>query len=574
MPGQMLSEVYGGQAPPPTYTIWDLLSEGVRKHPERPAIISMWQPSDRLAGALSQPPGKSECLKWNYRQLNEASLKLATHFSKILPPRKRTIATFLWNSVEFSIVSWAIAHIRGTIVPLDPELLEPGRKDYRDSLLERVRPDCVVAFKQTNSFDQSLDELIPDALRIVAEESYPGPNWTILATILKYTKPQPGTDTISHAVPPDPEQPVQILFTSGTTSTPKAVPHTAEQQDAVTFGFAKANPPGTIGLMATANFRPIYVNLTIAMARIGGCILLPGPLTTAPAAAEALIRYQPQLVTWVSAQLRLVAREVASRQLTFPNVRAAAISGDVITADLLDLMVHLFPNAALLPILGMTECNNVAMWMKGTEKPPLNLKTGVVAMGSPSQCMTIRVSVPGKWELQPRDVIGDLWISGVPLTKGYLYVEKQDPANFKTAPDEQGTERKWFRTGDQAFIDDDGLIYIPGRFKDIISRGAIKLSPVAMEAALYKLGVHDAQVVGVPHDIMGTVPVAVVRSLGDKTPQQISDGVVDLLGPDHKLENVWELKELGLDEWVYNSMGKISKTDLQRLLAETVLKKQ
>jgi acyl-CoA synthetase (AMP-forming)/AMP-acid ligase II len=69
----------------------------------------------------------------------------------------------------------------------------------------------------------------------------------------------------------------------------------------------------------------------------------------------------------------------------------------------------------------------------------------------------------------------------------------------------------WFRTGDAAYQDADGYLYLFDRFKDMIISGGENIYPAEIENVLNAHpAVHEVGVVGVPHERWGETPMAVV----------------------------------------------------------------
>ena len=106
------------------------------------------------------------------------------------------------------------------------------------------------------------------------------------------------------------------------------------------------------------------------------------------------------------------------------------------------------------------------------------------------------------------DEVGELHLRGPHVAKGYWNNPEATAASF----DADG----WFRTGDLAKRDADGFYTIAGRKRDLIISGGVNIYPAEIEGALLQHPeVADAAVVGVPHDTWGETGVAfVVRTPG------------------------------------------------------------
>jgi fatty-acyl-CoA synthase len=99
---------------------------------------------------------------------------------------------------------------------------------------------------------------------------------------------------------------------------------------------------------------------------------------------------------------------------------------------------------------------------------------------------------------------GELCVRGYNVMKGYY----NNPEATRAAVDADG----WLRTGDEASIDERGLIRITGRIKDLIIRGGENISPKEIEDCLREHpSVADAYVYGLPDDFFGEVVAAALR---------------------------------------------------------------
>ncbi len=105
---------------------------------------------------------------------------------------------------------------------------------------------------------------------------------------------------------------------------------------------------------------------------------------------------------------------------------------------------------------------------------------------------------------QPRgpDVVGELWVRGPNVVRGYWGRPEETAATFT---------RGWLHTGDLARLDDDGFLYIVDRAKDVIIRGGENVYSIIVEAALFEHpDVADCAVVGLPHATLGEEVAAVI----------------------------------------------------------------
>ncbi len=103
-------------------------------------------------------------------------------------------------------------------------------------------------------------------------------------------------------------------------------------------------------------------------------------------------------------------------------------------------------------------------------------------------------------------VEGEIRVRSRSATSGYVGAEAVSPL------DADG----WLRTGDIGTLDGDGYLYITGRLRNIIICGGFNVVPEEVEAALgADPAVRDAVVLGMPHDRLGEIPVALVEGHTD-----------------------------------------------------------
>ncbi|GAT08044.1 acyl-CoA synthetase [Mycolicibacterium novocastrense] len=149
------------------------------------------------------------------------------------------------------------------------------------------------------------------------------------------------------------------------------------------------------------------------------------------------------------------------------------------------------------------------------------------------------------------ETIGQLHVRGETLFDGYL--------NRPDATAEVLDADGWYRTGDVAVIDADGMHRIVGRESvDLIKTGGFRVGAGEIEAALLgHPGVREVAVVGVPDEDLGQRIVAFV--VGDATPEELIEYVAEQLSV-HKRPREVRL----VDSLPRNAMGKVLKKELAR----------
>jgi long-chain acyl-CoA synthetase len=138
---------------------------------------------------------------------------------------------------------------------------------------------------------------------------------------------------------------------------------------------------------------------------------------------------------------------------------------------------------------GMTETNAIGTSNSGTDylaRPD--------SSGRCSQVLDISIRDDAGHEL-PAGQRGELWVRGTSVFRGYWNLPEATAASFVD---------DWFRTGDGAYIDDDGFLFIVDRLKDLIIRGGENIGCGHVEAALLMHpAIREASVYAVPDDRLG-----------------------------------------------------------------------
>jgi acyl-CoA synthetase (AMP-forming)/AMP-acid ligase II len=146
----------------------------------------------------------------------------------------------------------------------------------------------------------------------------------------------------------------------------------------------------------------------------------------------------------------------------------------------------------------------------------------------------------------PNGTVGELTIKGPGVMRGYYHNPEATSAVLKDG---------WLSTGDMAWQDEEGFIFLVDRKKDIVISGGENIFPVEIEDFLQSYDpVKDVAVIGIPDERLGEIPVAIVEPKSGKklTETMIIDFCLAL--PRFKRP-----KKVIIDEVPRNATGKIEK---------------
>jgi long-chain acyl-CoA synthetase len=140
----------------------------------------------------------------------------------------------------------------------------------------------------------------------------------------------------------------------------------------------------------------------------------------------------------------------------------------------------------------------------------------VLSIGKPIWGVEVKVVDENDKQLPPgEEHVGEIVIRGHNIMKGYY---KNPEAT------EEAMRGGWFHTGDLAYADDDGFLFIVDRKKDLVIRGGYNVYPREIEEVLYAHpSIAEAAVIGKPDDKLGEEVVAVItlKAGASVTPEEV-----------------------------------------------------
>jgi acyl-CoA synthetase (AMP-forming)/AMP-acid ligase II len=302
----------------------------------------------------------------------------------------------------------------------------------------------------------------------------------------------------------DGEAPAVLLYTSGTTSAPKAVVLRHRHLSAYivsTVELASASE----GDRALVSVPPYHV---AGVSNLLSNLYAGRPISVLESfAPEAwLTAVREQAVTNALVVPTMLARLVAHLDgavADVPSLRTLAYGGARTPPSVLERAIAAFPGVDFVHAYGLTETSSTIAVLgpddhraaiDGTEAERARL----ASVGLPVPGIEVSIRAEDGREV-PIGELGRVWLRGDQVSGEYLGVG--------SSLDGEG----WFDTRDRGRVDADGYLFIDGRDDDTIIRGAENLHPAEIEDVLLTHpGVGDAVVVGLPDDEWGQQVAAVI----------------------------------------------------------------
>jgi crotonobetaine/carnitine-CoA ligase len=290
---------------------------------------------------------------------------------------------------------------------------------------------------------------------------------------------------------PDPMRPVGIMFTSGTTSRPKAVVHT--HANALWAGRVAPRSIDLTGDDTYLVYLPFFhVNAQSwsiwAALGVGATIVLQ-PKFSASRFWEVIAKHEVSHISLIP----FVFKAVAAQPVPDHSVRVGVFG--LIMPELEGWL-----KMRVLPAYGMTETVIQAIHAD----PRLPFPNGT--MGKPTPGYEFIVMDVESGRVCEQDEIGELWVRGTRGIQLFLEYYDNPEANAKSF-----TEDGWFKTGDRVRLGAGGNFFYRDRDKDSLKVGGENVSAREVEDCCRLAGgIGDVAVVARPHSMLDMVPVAFV----------------------------------------------------------------
>jgi long-chain acyl-CoA synthetase len=305
--------------------------------------------------------------------------------------------------------------------------------------------------------------------------------------------------------------PVSVVYTSGTTGTPKGMVHSHFARLCYPLGLGHVlSIDGTSRAVLTT---PMYHNGTwttmLPALYAGGAVLIMSKFSPARF-HEIVSRHRGTHAFMVPTQLAMVVADETRED--FEDLRSMEVimcSGQPLSSATFAAMRKRLPFLRFCEMYGMGE----GFMTYADDADYARGKIGSVGLPILPLDTEVRIIGEDDRELGPGEV-GEIVGASSLLMSGYL----DDPQSTEASTWRDAEGRPYIRSGDLGRFDEDRYLYVVGRKKDVIISGGVKVHSAEIEAVFAEHpDVAEAVAIGIPHDKWGETPLLLVVAREDAT---------------------------------------------------------
>jgi len=352
----------------------------------------------------------------------------------------------------------------------------------------------------------------------------------------------------------DPDDPINIQYTSGTTGFPKGA--TLSHHNILNNGFF-------IGEMLRYTERdrvcipvPLYhcfgmVLGNLAITTHGACMVYPGE-SFEPGAVLRTVQAERCTSLYGVPTMFIAELDHADFAKTdFATLRTGIMAGSPCPVEVMKRVQAEMHMPEVTICYGMTETSPVST--QSAVDDPLDKRVGTVGRVHPH--VEIKIVDPSTGRVVPRGTTGELCTRGYSVMLGYW----EDAHSTRLAID----AGRWMHTGDLATMDGEGYVNIVGRIKDMVLRGGENVYPREVEEFLYtRPEIADVQVIGVPdikygEELMAWVKLRPGVSVDAETLRAFCKGKIAT----YKIPRYWKF----VDGFPMTVTGKVQKYKMREV---------
>ena len=520
-------------------TLSDVLRDATEQFPQRNAILD--------------PSG----VTLTYEELNARVDRLARGLLEIGVAKGDKVGLWMPNVPEWVVAYFAIARIGAVVVPMNTR--------YKTHEIQYILDDseattlfAVGSFVGIDYIEMigGIRDGLPN-LKHVVIVGEPGEEMHGFAEVVALGGGLLGDAALAEREARcNPSDNVFILYTSGTTGSPKGamLSHHNIAKNAEQVTEVLHTTEEDVFLIAVPFFHCFGCVMGIAGSIRWGAAMVPMELFRPKAALELVERFGVSVLYGVPTMFVLELEENRKGKedgtpYDVSTLRTGIMAGAPCPIEVMrGTMQELHCNVSIA--YGLTEASPVITMTRFDD----SIERRVETVGRALEGIEVKIADDDRNPV-PTDEMGELACRGYNVMLGYY----RAPEVTAETIDQEG----WLYSGDLATMDDEGYVKIVGRKKDMLICGGFNVYPAEIEEYLFTHPkVQNASVIGVPDDVFGEVAAAYIIPREGETidPQEIVDYCIGEIA-NFKVPRYVEI----VDEFPMTQSGKVQKFRLREI---------
>lgn len=419
--------------------------------------------------------------EWTYGEFFEKAQRIAAYFQEKEYGKDDIIALYARNSDTFLVVYYGLQLGGFTVMPVNTRLAA----SEVDFIFNHSEARAII-------YDQALIDTFKETSReFETAITFDGENGELESIFAD-------DSLVFTPVKLEEEDTATIMYTSGTTGNPKGVMLTHRNLRAVSQTWQEALKMQETDrmLISTPMFHCAALHCFITPTTYSGGSIAIEEAFSPVGTLHTLQTVKPTIFFGVPTMYSIMLNLPEIKEVSLSSLRLFCYGAAPMPYELVKQLKETFPNIGVQNLYGQTENSPGAT----TLKDHLALDK-IGSVGEPLPNTEVRVVGEDEQDM-PTGEVGQIIVKGPQVMKGYYKNEKETNRTLRNG---------WLFTGDLGKFDEDGLLYIVDREKDMIIRGGENVYPIEVEEVLYQIPqLLEATVVGIPHEIYGEVPKAFV----------------------------------------------------------------
>ena len=408
-----------------------------------------------------------------YAELNGSADRVAAGLVKLGVRKGDRVAFSVGNTPHFPAIYYGVLRAGAVAVPLNTSLTAAELRPY----LSAVAPRAIIASEAT-----------------VNEVMSAGPHSAPVFVIGKHLTARPYESLLLDSPPPDvptgPDDLAVLAYTSGTSGSPKGAMLTHGNLDANIKQMIDIpnNPTRSddvvLGVLPMFHIYAMNVILGLSV-RQGAAVVLQERFDVV-GTMELIERHGVSIIVGAPPMFAAWLKLPESRRFDLSKVRFAVSGASALDPQIIGAFRQRF-GVEIWEGYGLTETSPTVATTRMADQRPGSI-------GKPIPGVDVRIVSQDAEEALPGDP-GEIWVRGANVFKGYWGDEE---ASGRVLAEE------WLKTGDIAYRDEDGYLWLVDRLKELIIVSGFNVYPKEVEDVLREHpAVLDAAVMGAPHPQQG-----------------------------------------------------------------------